>query len=141
MDLATHEPADAGELLVHVDLLTPFAELSIFSEHDLANKIQPRAFAEYPGAELFRDCAHLEVLTLRVPRITTLHRWLRRSAEQDRKSVPTVMAQLYSDAFGDAGYLALYDAWDRYLAELPNVRSFDVAESPDGRSYSIVRRD
>src|SRR5690606_17078045 len=139
MDLANRYPDDSEELLVHVDLLTPFADLSISSEQDLATKIQARVFAEYPGVEWFRNCTQLKVLTLRVPRITALRRWLWRNAEQDRKSVPTVMAGLYSDAFEDEGYMTLYSAWDRYLAELPNVTSWDVSESPDGHSYSVVR--
>jgi len=139
MDLANGGFADAKELLVHVDLLTPFADLSISSEHDLATQVQAKVFAQYPGVELFKDCSQLKVLTLRVPRITTLRRWLRRSAEQDKKHVSTVTARLYSDAFGEAGYLALYNAWDQYLAELPNAIRWDVSESLDGRSYSVVR--
>lgn len=139
MDLANHEPGGANALLVHVDLLTPFTELSISTEQDLANKVQASVFAAYPGVTLFEKCDELKVLTLRVPRITTLRRWLRRSAEQDRNYVRTIMARLYSDAFGDAGYLALYDAWDRYVAGLSNATSWDVFESVDSHSYSVVR--
>lgn len=139
MDLAKRGPVDETELLVHVDLLTPFADASISSERDVAARIHSRAFANYPGVELFRDCAQLKALTLRVPRITTLRRWLVRSAEQDKRTVPTVMARLYSDAFDDAGYLALYNAWDQYLAELPNVTRWDVSELMDGHGYSVVR--
>lgn len=138
-DLVNLNPAESEELLVHVDLLTPFADLSISSEQDLADKIQATVFAEYPGVEWFKGCTELKVLTLRVARTTTLRRWLRRSADQDRKSVPTVMTGLYSDAFGDKGYLALYSAWDRYLAELPNATSWNVFESQDGHGYSVVR--
>ncbi len=139
MDLAEQGPADAQALLVHVDLVTPFADLLIASERELAREIQPSAFAEFPGASLFCECAELEILTLRVPRIVTLQRWLRRSAEHGRGTVRTVMAQLYSDAVGESGYSALYDAWDQYTAGLPNATSWNVSESSDGRSYSISR--
>lgn len=139
MELASSHLADTRELLVHVDLLTPFADLSISTELDLVSKVRSSAFEEYPGTELFRNCAQLNVITLRVPRITTLHRYLRRTAEQGKKSVPTVVAGLYSDALGSSGYSALYDAWDEYVTGLPNAKCWDVTECSDGYSYSLVR--
>jgi hypothetical protein len=126
-------------MLVHVDLLTPFADLTITSERELVNMIQPQAFSTFPGASKFDDCAELIVLTLRIPRTTTLRRWLRRSVEQGRDSVRTVMAQLYSDASGEAGYSGLYDAWDRYIAGLPNATSWNVIENEGNSTYSVVR--
>lgn len=140
MELANSDLAHARELLVHVDLLTPFVDQSISTKYDLAGKVHSRGFEEYPGVALFRNCAQLNVLTLRVPRITTLHRYLQRTAEQGRNSVPTAVAGLYSDALGDSGYSALYDAWDQYVTGLPNARCWDVIESADGCSYSLVRR-
>ena len=141
MDLADQEPAEAEELLVHVDLLTPFADQPISSEEELRSTVQSRAFSEYPGTSLFRDCTELAVLTLRVPRITTLRRWLQRSAEQGRTNVRRTAAQIYSDAFAETGYSSLYDAWDEYVAGLPNATNWNVFESADGRSYSVIRAD
>jgi hypothetical protein len=139
MELANRDLADAKELLVHVDLLTPFADQSFSTTHDLVSKVHSRAFEEYPGAALFRNCAQLNVITLRIPRITTLHRYLRRTAEQGKNSVPAVVAGLYSDALADSGYSALYEAWDQYVTGLPNAKCWDVIESSDGYSCSLVR--
>jgi hypothetical protein len=139
MELANRDLADEKEWLVHVDLLTPFADQTISTKNDLVSKVHSRAFEEYPGTALFRNCAQLNVITLRVPRLTTLHRYLRRTAEQGRKSVPTVVAGLYSDALGDSGYSALYHAWDQYVMSLPNAKCWDVIESSDGYSYSLMR--
>jgi hypothetical protein len=140
MELANLTLSSSTDLLVHVDLVTPFAELIAPSEQELRDRLRPAAFAEYPGASLFRECADLQVLTLRAPRILTLRRWLRRSALHGRATVPTVMAQLYSDASGEAAYFALFDAWDRYVAALPKAEAWDVLETADELSYSIVRR-
>ena len=139
MELADQVLPDDRDLLVHVDLVTPFADLLISSEQALASRLHAKAFSEFPGAELFKNCAELKVLTLRIPRTTTLRRWLRRSAEQGRDTVRTVMAQLYSDAMGETGYSALYDAWDRYTASLPNATTWNVLESSETQNYSLVR--
>lgn len=139
MDLANLASPISTDLLVHVDLVTPFAELLTHSEQELQERLQPSAFAEYPGASLFRECPELKVLTLRAPRILTLRRWLRRCAAQGRVTVPTVMTQLYSDASGEAAYAALFDAWDRYVAALPNAEAWDVFETADGVGYAVVR--
>jgi hypothetical protein len=47
---------------------------------------------------------------------------------------------MYSDASGEVAYAALFDAWERYVATLPNVDRWDVFETADGLSYSVVRR-
>ena len=138
MELGEHRPADAGELLVHVDLLSPFVGLMLSSVEELCARMKPEAFGEFPGASLFSDCSDLRVLTLCVPRIVTLHRWLGRSIELERSSVRTIMAQIYSDATGDAAYSALYDAWNHYIAGLPNAATWNVYESSGGQTYSIA---
>jgi hypothetical protein len=138
MELGEHRPTDADELLVHVDLLSPFVDPAVSSAEELRERIKPDAFAEFPGASLFSDCSDLRVLTLRVPRVVTLRRWLGRSIELNRSSVRTIMAQIYSDATGDAAYSALYDAWNQYIAGLPNALAWNVYESSGGQAYSIA---
>ena len=139
MDLAGQTTIDSRDLLVDVDLLTPFVHQTTSSEQQLVSMLQPQAFSEFPGASLFDGCAKLTVLTLRVPRNSTLRRWLRRSVEQGRDSVRTVIAQLYSDALGEAGYSRLYDAWDQYITGLPNATRWNIFEARDSGKYSVVR--
>jgi hypothetical protein len=139
MDLADEDFADAKDILVHVDLMTPFADLTVSSEKELASAIQPGAFEAFPGTSVFRDCARLVVLTLRVPCATSFRRWQQRGAEQGRSNIRPVMAHIYSETSGEDSYAALYDAWDQYIDKLPKAAKWNIFESPDGSRYSVVR--
>ena len=52
MDLASQTTSDSRDLLVHVDLLTPYVGLTIASEQQLVSMLQSKAFSEFPGARL-----------------------------------------------------------------------------------------
>lgn len=137
MELRNFAPGDSRELLVHVDLLTPFADSEPATTEVLCSRMSAAMFEQYPGAAWFRQCRDLQILTLRVPRVVTLRRWLDRCVARQETTCRRIMAQLYSDAAGEAGYAALYAVWEDYVAGLANATAWNVSETHDHQAYVI----
>ena len=125
----------ASGLLVHVDLVTPFAHLADTGKPLAIEALDAQTFTRWPGAERLEHCSELHVLTLRIPRSVTLQRWRDRCAARGRPETPFIAAELYG-GHDDARYDALYAAWDRYVGGLRGARRWEIADAAAGGAAS-----
>lgn len=134
MDFANFAGKTNQELLVHVDIFTPFSELLLMpSETSICDSLSLKTFWDYPNTPLLTQAENIFVFTIRTKREVVFRRWLERCVEQKSKLVRTLLTQIYSDVYGERPFQQLYAVWDEFTSALPNVKRWDVFETkPDG---------
>ncbi|MCP5099133.1 MAG: hypothetical protein GY943_26565 [Chloroflexi bacterium] len=126
-------------MLVHVDIFTPFADLIAPTKADLMSGLSVNKFASYPNSTYLSRANKITIFTLRTPRRTILQRLLEKCASKKSELVRTLLAQIYSDVYGEAPYQRLCQAWDDFTSILPNATRWNVIEKDTG--YLVLPQD
>ncbi len=125
------------KLLVHVDIFTPFTDLLMPTEAALLDALSVERFLDYRSTPYLRKANHIYVFTLRVARKTVLRRLLQRCVRQNSELMRTLLAQIYSDVYGEAPFEQIYTVWDEVASTLPNVKLCNVVEK-NSDDYRIL---
>lgn len=126
-------------VLVHLDMVTPFAEARFGAGDDMSEQISASRVWDYGQSCFLKGGTRTHILLLNVPRKVALRRYLDRKIRNNEMEVRTTLMQLYSDAYGDGPYKQLYIAWDGVWDDLPCPTLWDVSEM--GSKYQITLRN
>ncbi len=140
MELGRFAGKTHQELLVHIDIFTPFSDVLLMpSEKEISESLSLEKFLDYPNASLLQQAHNVYVFTICGQREIVFRRWLERCAGQKSRLVRTLLTQIYSDVYGDEPYQQLYAVWDQFTASLPNVKRWNVFESEtEDEGYLIL---
>ena len=127
-------------LVVHVDIFTPFANILLSQKEDLLKAISVETFQSYAQVALLKQANLVKIVTIQPPRSLIFQRWLNRCVQQKSPLVRTLLTQIYSDVFGEELYQKLYQVWDEFSADLPNVMRWQADEHElEGYKLSKMR--